>query len=142
MDAKTGEVRYGFAHHLRKALPEATFVGFTETPVEMVSAKTYGVWLKSRSPTGFGRIWASERLGKLFTFETPLTVRVKSALEMQEQIGRPATGRSVAKLFFRKKHPYEFLRTFHGQYAVVVTKIAKQTNAQPRLARQGVFYVF
>ena len=44
MDAKTGEMRYGFAHHLRKALPEATFVGFTGTPVEMVSANTYGVF--------------------------------------------------------------------------------------------------
>jgi type I restriction enzyme R subunit len=44
MDPATGEMRYGFAHHLRKALPKATFVGFTGTPVELVSANTYGVF--------------------------------------------------------------------------------------------------
>jgi type I restriction enzyme, R subunit len=43
MDEK-GQMRYGFAHHLRRALPEATFVGFTGTPVELVNANTYGVF--------------------------------------------------------------------------------------------------
>ncbi len=44
LDPKTGEVRYGFAHHLRRALPNATYVGFTGTPVELVNANTYGVF--------------------------------------------------------------------------------------------------
>jgi type I site-specific restriction-modification system R (restriction) subunit len=44
MDPATGEMRYGFAHHMRKALPNATFVGFTGTPVELVNANTYGVF--------------------------------------------------------------------------------------------------
>ena len=44
MDPKTGKMRYGFAHHLRSALPNASFVGFTGTPVELVSANTYGVF--------------------------------------------------------------------------------------------------
>ena len=44
IDPKTGAVRYGFAHHLRRALPNAAYVGFTGTPVELVSANTYGVF--------------------------------------------------------------------------------------------------
>lgn len=44
IDPKTGEIRYGFAHHLRRALPNAAYVGFTGTPVELVSANTYGVF--------------------------------------------------------------------------------------------------
>lgn len=34
LDKKSGRYKYGFAKHLRDALPEATFVGFTGTPVE------------------------------------------------------------------------------------------------------------
>ncbi len=34
LDRKSGRYKYGFAKHLRDALPEATFVGFTGTPVE------------------------------------------------------------------------------------------------------------
>jgi type I restriction enzyme R subunit len=34
LDKKTGKYKYGFAKHLRDALPNATFVGFTGTPVE------------------------------------------------------------------------------------------------------------
>lgn len=34
LDRKTGHYKYGFAKHLRDALPEATFIGFTGTPVE------------------------------------------------------------------------------------------------------------
>jgi type I restriction enzyme R subunit len=44
MDPATGEMRYGFAHHLRRALPNVSFVGFTGTPVELVNANTYGVF--------------------------------------------------------------------------------------------------
>lgn len=34
MDAKTGARRYGYAHYIRQALPNASFIGFTGTPVE------------------------------------------------------------------------------------------------------------
>jgi len=40
IDAESGEVSYGFAHYVRKGLPNATFVGFTGTPVEMVDKNT------------------------------------------------------------------------------------------------------
>lgn len=34
LDAKTGVRRYGYAHYIRQALPNASFIGFTGTPVE------------------------------------------------------------------------------------------------------------
>ena len=44
IDPKTGEVSYGFAHYIRKGLPNATFVGFTGTPIEMVDKNTQQVF--------------------------------------------------------------------------------------------------
>ena len=44
IDAATGEVSYGFAHYIRKGLPNATFVGFTGTPIEMVDKNTQQVF--------------------------------------------------------------------------------------------------
>jgi type I restriction enzyme, R subunit len=34
IDTKTGAKRYGYAHYIRQALPNASFIGFTGTPVE------------------------------------------------------------------------------------------------------------
>ena len=44
IDSETGEVSYGFAHYVRKGLPNATFVGFTGTPIEMVDKNTQQVF--------------------------------------------------------------------------------------------------
>jgi type I restriction enzyme R subunit len=44
IDSETGEVSYGFAHYIRKGLPNATFVGFTGTPIEMVDKNTKQVF--------------------------------------------------------------------------------------------------
>ncbi|WP_106745070.1 type I restriction endonuclease subunit R [Yoonia maritima] len=44
MDQMTGEVRHGLAHHLRSALPNAVYVAFTGTPVELVGANTRSVF--------------------------------------------------------------------------------------------------
>jgi type I restriction enzyme, R subunit len=44
VNAKTGETRYGFAHHLREALPNAVHVGFTGTPISLVGADTQAVF--------------------------------------------------------------------------------------------------
>ena len=44
MDQATGEVRHGLAHHLRSALPNAVYVAFTGTPVELVGANTRSVF--------------------------------------------------------------------------------------------------
>ena len=44
LDADTGEVRRGLAHHLRTALPNAVYVAFTGTPVELVGANTRSVF--------------------------------------------------------------------------------------------------
>jgi type I restriction enzyme R subunit len=44
LDKKTGKYKYGFAKHLRDALPNATFVGFTGTPVERDDKDTRAVF--------------------------------------------------------------------------------------------------
>jgi type I restriction enzyme R subunit len=44
LDAKTGRMKYGFALHLRDALPNASFVGFTGTPVELEDKSTIEVF--------------------------------------------------------------------------------------------------
>ena len=40
MDAKTGEISYGFAKYMRDALPNASFIGFTGTPIEANDVNT------------------------------------------------------------------------------------------------------
>lgn len=44
LDKKSGQYKYGFAKHLRDALPNATFVGFTGTPVETNDKDTRAVF--------------------------------------------------------------------------------------------------
>jgi len=41
---KDGDVRYGLAYQLRKALPNAVYVAFTGTPVDLVGANTRSVF--------------------------------------------------------------------------------------------------
>jgi len=41
---KDGDVKYGLAYQLRKALPNAVYVAFTGTPIELVGANTRGVF--------------------------------------------------------------------------------------------------
>ncbi|MBU3227086.1 type I restriction endonuclease subunit R [Clostridium algidicarnis] len=43
-DNKTGEVKYGYAKHLRDALPNASFIGFTGTPIELEDKSTLSVF--------------------------------------------------------------------------------------------------
>ena len=42
--SKTGEISYGFAKHLRDALPNASFIGFTGTPIEQADVNTPAVF--------------------------------------------------------------------------------------------------
>ena len=44
IDQKTGEIAYGFAKHLRDALPNASFIGFTGTPIEKDDTSTPAVF--------------------------------------------------------------------------------------------------
>jgi type I restriction enzyme R subunit len=43
-DTKTGEVKYGYAKYLRDALPNASFIGFTGTPIELEDKSTPAVF--------------------------------------------------------------------------------------------------
>jgi len=44
VEQKTGEISYGFAKYLRDALPNASFIGFTGTPVEKEDVSTLAVF--------------------------------------------------------------------------------------------------
>jgi type I restriction enzyme R subunit len=44
VDVKTGEISYGFAKHLRSALPNASFIGFTGTPIEAADVNTPAIF--------------------------------------------------------------------------------------------------
>jgi type I restriction enzyme R subunit len=44
MEQKTGEISYGFAKYLRDALPDASFIGFTGTPIEKDDMNTPAVF--------------------------------------------------------------------------------------------------
>lgn len=43
-DSKTGEVTYGYAKYLRDALPNASFIGFTGTPINLEDRSTVAVF--------------------------------------------------------------------------------------------------
>lgn len=43
-DVKTGEVKYGYAKYLRDALPNASFIGFTGTPIDLEDRSTTAVF--------------------------------------------------------------------------------------------------
>ncbi len=43
-DTKTGEVKYGYAKYLRDALPNASFIGFTGTPIDLGDRSTVAVF--------------------------------------------------------------------------------------------------
>lgn len=44
LDTTTGEWKYGFAKHMRDSLPNATFIGFTGTPIDMKDKSTIEVF--------------------------------------------------------------------------------------------------
>jgi type I restriction enzyme R subunit len=44
LEKKTGEIAYGFAKYLRDALPNASFIGFTGTPIEKDDVNTPAVF--------------------------------------------------------------------------------------------------
>jgi len=44
LDRKTGDIAYGFAKHLRDAVPNASFIGFTGTPIEKADVNTPAVF--------------------------------------------------------------------------------------------------
>ncbi len=44
VNEKTGEMSYGFASNLRDALPNASFIGFTGTPIEKADANTRAIF--------------------------------------------------------------------------------------------------
>jgi type I restriction enzyme R subunit len=44
LDARTGARRYGYAHYIRQAMPNASFIGFTGTPIEAADVNTPAIF--------------------------------------------------------------------------------------------------
>ncbi len=44
VDQKTGKIKYGFAHYLHEAFPNAAFIAFTGTPISMLERDTQAVF--------------------------------------------------------------------------------------------------
>ena len=44
LDRSTGKRRYGYAHYIRQALPNASFAGFTGTPIETADINTPAIF--------------------------------------------------------------------------------------------------
>lgn len=44
LDTKTGARRYGYAHYIRQAMPNASFIGFTGTPIEAADVNTPAIF--------------------------------------------------------------------------------------------------
>jgi type I restriction enzyme R subunit len=44
LDVKTGVRRYGYAHYIRQAMPNASFIGFTGTPIEAADVNTPAIF--------------------------------------------------------------------------------------------------
>lgn len=44
VDLESGEIKYGYAKYLREALPNATYIAFTGTPIETLDKSTYGTF--------------------------------------------------------------------------------------------------
>jgi type I restriction enzyme R subunit len=44
VDQKTGKIKYGFAHYLHEAFPNASFIAFTGTPISMLERDTQAVF--------------------------------------------------------------------------------------------------
>ena len=44
LNAKTGARSYGYAHYIRQAMPNASFIGFTGTPIEAVDVNTPAIF--------------------------------------------------------------------------------------------------
>lgn len=44
LDAATGARRYGYAHYIRQAMPNASFIGFTGTPIETEDVNTPAIF--------------------------------------------------------------------------------------------------
>lgn len=81
-DMKTGEVKYGYAKYLRDALPNASFIGFTGTPIDLEDRSTTAVFghcidtydmTRAVEDEATVRIYYENRIIKLETDEEELT---------------------------------------------------------------------
>lgn len=106
LDKKTGQYKYGFAKHLRDALPNATFVGFTGTPIDSgdkVTRAVFGDYVSIydiQDAVDDGAtvpIYYESRLAKLDINQAEieqLSDQVEEIFEDEENIARREAGKS------------------------------------------------
>ena len=68
LDQSSGARRYGYAHYVRQGLPNASFIGFTGTPVEGADRSTRAVFGEDIDVYDITR--ALSRMGRRFRFTT------------------------------------------------------------------------
>ena len=82
VDTKTGEVNYGYAKYLRDALPNASFIGFTGTPIDLEDRSTVAIFghtidtydmTQAVEDEATVRIYYENRIIKLETDEEEMT---------------------------------------------------------------------
>jgi type I restriction enzyme, R subunit len=110
LDDKTGNMVYGFAKHMRDGLPNATFIGFTGTPIESADISTRSVFGNDISVYDIARavedgatvkIYYESRLAKLSLEESEkpqIDPDFEEVTEGQEQSQVEAVKRQWAQL--------------------------------------------
>ncbi|AFA47678.1 type I restriction endonuclease subunit R [Acetobacterium woodii] len=88
-DLKSGAVKYGYAKYLRDALPNASFIGFTGTPIDLDDRSTTSVFgqcidtydmTRAVEDEATVRIYYENRIIKLDTVDTEL-IKIDAAFE-------------------------------------------------------------
>ncbi|WP_018698111.1 type I restriction endonuclease subunit R [Amorphus coralli] len=118
LDRATGKRRYGFAHYIRQALPNASFMGFTGTPIEADDVNTPAIFGEYIDIYDISRavedgatvpIYYESRLARieLDNDETPkIDAEIEAMLEddtLSEQEKQKAKWSSVERLVGSKK---------------------------------------
>ena len=132
LNTKTGSYVYGYAKHLRDALPGASFIGFTGTPIEKADANTLAVFggyvsiydiEDAKNDKATVPIYYESRLAKLdFNREEieQLDKNVEEVIEDEEDISAKESAKSkwaeLAKLVGAKERVEEIARDLVDHY--------------------------
>ncbi|WP_046242428.1 type I restriction endonuclease subunit R [Hymenobacter terrenus] len=122
LNQKTGRYQYGYAKHMRDALPQATFVGFTGTPLDTTDKSTREVF---GDYVSIYDIQDAVRDGA--TVPIIYESRVAKLEQNQKEIARLNT--DVEEVFEDEED-----KARRDQAIIKWTKLEKLAGAQPRLA--------
>jgi type I restriction enzyme, R subunit len=107
IDPKTGKMSYGFAKYLRDALPNASFIGFTGTPIETANTSTRDVFGDTIDTYDITRavedgatvpIYYESRLARIELDETGRQDLAEFSSELEEEDEKNQNYRLIEKL--------------------------------------------